>query len=433
MTDRTQPQDASAPGLPGAAGPSVAMSTSLRSEPAFMRWVAAEGVSMVGTAVSTVVLPLLVYDITGSAAQTGLLFALRAVPYLVLGLVAGPIADRGNRRVLIIGGNLAEGALVLTIPVAALLGSLTAEHVYLVALLSATVFVFSDAAVFGAVPALVGRARLPAANGLLATIGSVAEIVGPVLGGVLVALVGGSTAILVTALTFLVAGAVQSRIRSTFRPPGAVAAHGEATLRSHVGTAVRVIRDDRVIATLLGVGFGNSFAFGAVLGLLVPYAVETLGLPADDGRIGLLYGTIGAGSLVAGALFSRVFRADRVRLLTPGTLLASSALAAALSINVSWLTATVLILVFSFSMATTIGIGITYRQLVAPDHLRSSINVIGRMVAWGGQPFGAAVGAAVTGATSVGVAYAVAAAVMAVSGLLATVLLWSTSTDLPGD
>lgn len=165
----------------------------------------------------------------------------------------------------------------------------------------------------------------------------------------------------------------------------------------------------------------------------MPYAVETLGLPADDGRIGLLYGTVGAGSLVAGTLFSRVFRADRIRLLTPGTLLASSALAAALSINVSWLTATVLILVFSFSIATTISVGITYRQLAAPDHLRSSINVIGRMVAWGGQPFGAAVGAAVTGATSVGVAYAVAAAVMAVSGILATVLLWSTSTDLPGE
>jgi len=90
--------------------------------------------------------------------------------------------------------------------------------------------------------------------------------------------------------------------------------------------------------------------------------------------------------LVGGALFSRVFRADRIRLLTPGTLLASSALAAALSINVSWLTATVLILVFSFSIATTISIGITYRQLAAPDHLRSSVNVIGRMVAWGVAP-----------------------------------------------
>ncbi len=85
---------------------------SLRAEPRFVRWAAAEGVSMVGTSISTVVLPLVVYEETGSAAQTGLLYALRVVPYLVFGLIAGPVADRGNRRLLIIGGNVAEGALV---------------------------------------------------------------------------------------------------------------------------------------------------------------------------------------------------------------------------------------------------------------------------------------------------------------------------------
>ena len=45
------------------------------------------------------------------------------------------------------------------------------------------------------------------------------------------------------------------------------------------------------MATLLGVGFGNSFAFGAVFGLLVPYAVEELGLASDDGRIEHVYGS----------------------------------------------------------------------------------------------------------------------------------------------
>ena len=70
---------------------------SLRSEPGFVRWASAEGVSMVGSAVTGVVLPLVVYQITGSAAQTGALFAIRVVPYLLFGLVAGPLADRGNR------------------------------------------------------------------------------------------------------------------------------------------------------------------------------------------------------------------------------------------------------------------------------------------------------------------------------------------------
>ena len=170
-------------------------STSLRKEPAFVRWAAAEGVSMLGSAVSGVVLPLVVYEATGSAAQTGALFALRVVPYLLFGLIAGPIADRGNRRRLIIGGNLVEGSLIATIPLAHAFGVLSIGHVYAVALLSATAFVFSDAAVFGAVPALVGPNRLPAANGLLSSLASGSEIVGPVIAGLVVASIGATNAV----------------------------------------------------------------------------------------------------------------------------------------------------------------------------------------------------------------------------------------------
>ncbi len=180
-----------------------APATSLRHEPRFVRWASAEGVSLVGSAVTTVVLPLVVYDATGSAAQTGVLYALRVVPYLVVGLIAGPIADRGNRRRLIIGGNLAEGVLVASIPVANAFGVLTVPQIYAVALLSATAFVFSDAAVFGAVPALVGPQRLAAANGLLSSISSGAEVIGPVIAGALVALVGPATSVALDAASLL--------------------------------------------------------------------------------------------------------------------------------------------------------------------------------------------------------------------------------------
>ena len=78
---------------------------------------------------------------------------------------------------------------------------------------------------------------------------------------------------------------------------------------------------------------------------------------------------------------------------------------------------------FSLSMTTTITIGITYRQLAAPDDLRSSVNVMGRMISWGGQPFGAATGALVASLASVPTSYAMAAIVMVVSAVVARVLL----------
>jgi MFS family permease len=286
---------------------------------------------MLGSAITTVVLPLVVFDATGSVTQTGALFAVRVVPYLLFGVIAGPLADRGNRRFLIIGGNVAEGLLVATIPLAHAFGVLTVAQVYVVGLLSATAFVFSDAAVFGAVPALVGPERLSAANGFLYAQASAAEVAGPVVGGVLAASIGPANAVWVDSASFLVAAACQMTIRSTFRttPP---TAGGRVGIREQVGRALRFVRSHRTVATLIVTGFGNSFSFGAVLGLLVPYAVTELGLADRDARIGLLYGATGVGALIAGVVFGRLFRAERIRWLTPGTMLLSSTVAATLAV-----------------------------------------------------------------------------------------------------
>ena len=395
----------------------------LRNEPAFVRWAVAEGLSMVGSAVSMVVLPLIVYEATGSAAQTGLLFALRVVPYLLLGAIAAPLADRGNRRLLIIGGNVAEGLLIATIPIAEAFDALTMTQVYAVGLLSATAFVFSDAAVFGAVPALVGRERLAAANGFLGSMSSTAEIVGPTLGGVLAAVVGPTNAIWVVAFSLLVAALVQTTIRSSFRDRSVAIAPAQPSVAEQVRRALSVVRRQRTMLALVLVGFGNSFAVGTILGLLVPYAVEQLDLAGADGRIGVLYGAGGVGSLLAGVLLSRLFRIERVKWLIPGLLACSSLLIDGLVASTSFVSALVLMTAFSWSIATTISVGITYRRLTAPDDLRSSVDFLGRMIAWGGQPFGAAIGGLIAVVTAVHVAYPVAALVMAASAIAASVLL----------
>jgi MFS family permease len=408
----------------------AAVIDALRGEPLFTRWVLAEGVSMVGTAMSTVVLPVLVYDLTGSAGLAGLVYATRLAPYLLLGLVAGPVADRVNRRWLIIGGNLAEGALAATIPLAAMFDALTVGHVFVVAVLSAVAFVFSDAAVFGAVPALVRPGRLASANGLLATLGSAADIAGPVLAGVLIATIGASNAVWVDAASFGAAALVQMTIASDFRrvmPP-----RQPPTFRRQIRVAVGFIRQHRTIGVLLVAGFGNSLAVGIVAGLLVPWSIEVLGYGRDDARVGVLYAGIGIGGLVAGAVFPRIFGPDRVRVLTPATL-AWSTVACGLLLVVLAPLAVLNVAAFSFGVMLTITIGITYRQLVTPDHLVSTVSTAGRMVAAGGQPLGAALGAATATALSVSTAYVVATAVLAATAVGALVALRACDTAVePG-
>ena len=110
-------------------------------------------------------------------------------------------------------------------------------------------------------------------------------------------------------------------------------------------------------------------------------------------------------------------------MLTPGSLAVSGTIVALLAVNTRWLVALIAIAVFSWSITMTMKVGITYRQLAAPDDLRSSVNVIGRMTAWGGQPFGAATGASIAALADVPTAYAVAAVVMLVASGGATAAL----------
>ena len=397
------------------------MASALRDDKRFVRWAFADGISVTGTAISNVVLPLVVYEATGSSAATGGLFALRVIPYILFGAIAGPVADRRNRRRLILGGHIIEGLLGATIPIAALMGVLTVAQVYIVGLLSAAAFVFSDAAVFGAVPALVGTDRLAAANGFLGSIVSGAEIVGPALGGVLAATVGATNAVWFDSASFFIAAAVQGSIGSTFRigePPT-----GPLQVRAQIKRAIQFVRGNRSVATLLFTGFGNSVGFGAVVGLLVPYAVEQLALPEGNFRVGILYSAYGAGALVSGLLFARIFSTRRVRWITPISIGLSSAIGVGLVVSTDWRPSALLLLLFSWSVTTTITTGITYRQLAAPDDLRSSVNVFGRMISWGGQPFGAGAGALISALLDVRAAYVFTVIVTAISATMAYIFL----------
>jgi len=400
----------------------------LRSEPLFMRWVLAESVTMTGTAMTFVVLPVLVFDLTGSAGLTGLVFASRLIPYLLFGLIAGPIADRSSRRRLIIGGNIVEGCLIATIPIAALLDALTVAHVFVVALLGATAYVFSDAAVFGAVPSLVHRDRLAAANGLLSTLGASADIAGPIIAGILIATIGAANALWLDAGSFLIAAAVQSRIRSDFRRTGTATA--PSTIRRQLGTAFGFIRQQRTVFTLIAVGFGNSIAIGIVFGLLVPWSVEIQGYDTDDARLGIVYAAVGVGSMIAGLVFSRLFRPERIPILTPASLALSTVASVLLLVSMPTVAA-LPVGVFSIGIMVTITTGITYRQLATPDTLTSTVNTIGRMIAAGGQPLGAAIGAAIATTTTITTAYVAATCTMALTATLAFVLLRSQHTALP--
>ncbi|MGH3938966.1 MAG: MFS transporter [Pseudonocardiaceae bacterium] len=271
----------------------------LLSDPVFRRFASARVIAYGGTTIPTVALPMLVFQKTGSTLQTALLLTIQTVPYLLFGLVAGAVADRTNRQRMMVVCDTLSLLLLGSIPFAAAFDVLTLTHIYGVALGTATCFVWFDAANFGALPALVGSARVVAAQSLIWSAEGVFLVLGPAIAGILIALMGPALALTVDAAGYATSAVLLASIRRPFRVNAAVV--GKRSTMSQIREGLHFLWQHRVIRALTLTGAGNSFAGGAVIGLLVVYSVDQLGLRSDDARVGLLFtaGAFGAELLIS--------------------------------------------------------------------------------------------------------------------------------------
>jgi len=145
----------------------------------FRRCLLARSLSFVGSIITLIGLPVLVYRLTGSASLTALVSACEAAPYVVFGLVAGALTDRWDRRRVMVRADLLSAGLLATVPVAHFLGVLSLPQVFAVAFLGPSIGVFYDGAVFGAIPTLVGRHRIARANAYVWSVQGAGEVVLP--------------------------------------------------------------------------------------------------------------------------------------------------------------------------------------------------------------------------------------------------------------
>src|SRR5919202_5296244 len=108
----------------------------------FLRLWSAQLVSTLGSRISGLAFPLLVLALTHSPFQAGLVGFLRGIPYAVLSLPAGALADRWNRKRLMVLCDLGRGLAFLTLAIALFSGHVLLAHLYAVALVEGTLYVF---------------------------------------------------------------------------------------------------------------------------------------------------------------------------------------------------------------------------------------------------------------------------------------------------
>ncbi|ONI75385.1 MFS transporter [Actinosynnema sp. ALI-1.44] len=363
----------------------------LRADRDFRHYLAARVVSLTGSLVSLVALPVLVYQLTGSSGWTAAVAATEAAPYLVFGLLAGAVADRVRRREMMVRLEVVTGLALASIPIAWYSGVLTATQVIVVGFVVQTCFVFFDAANFGALPTLVGKERLTSAFATLYAASTSIELFVPALAGLLVAsLAPPAPLISVNVVTAVAAAVLIAGIRAPLSMP--------VRAKVDIATGLRFLWRNKVVRTLTLVGTTHAVAGGAWVAMLVPWADKVLGIaPSGDLRLAFLFSCWGLGGLAASRLvpvLSRRFGPARVTLGALPTSLACGGLVLA---STYWLVALPAAMLWGAAHSTVVLNAITFRQQEIPAELQSRVNTTCRMLSWGiGQPVGAAVAGAVS-------------------------------------
>lgn len=265
-----------------------------------------------GASISVVALPFYIYEQTQSPVYTSLVTVFSGLPYLLFGLFAGALADRGDRKRIMACCSLLCGIVLATIPLAAVLtGKAHVIHLLAAGLLTSSAFVWSDSASHGALLQLVGKHRLVAANSALISSDTIIKIGSPVLAGILIARFGSAWVIGITALCYMLAAWMILSLEGKFQAERGEKIGAPTTIVRRVMTDIRegigYIWSEPFIRCLTLVGFGNGFAGGAVTGLIVVYGVEVLGFVDNAPQLSLLYtfGSIGGLAASIGLTFLR--------------------------------------------------------------------------------------------------------------------------------
>jgi MFS family permease len=268
----------------------VSTNDSLLRNARFLRLWIGQGTSFVGDAVSMVALVVLVVEITGSASAVGGALVARLLPTIASPL-AGVIADRVDRRIVLVASDLARAVFVLGLVFARDLATIYV----LVFLLGLARTVFNPT-VRAAFPSVVGGGNLTRANALISGTFSVSETVGPALGGLLVATVGIDAAFVLDAVTYLVSAALLS-LTPLARPQRK---DEEAGFGEELRAGFAYLAAARVPLAIVVGAFLTVLTINITVPAEVFLAKDTFG--AGDAGYGLLVGLWGGG-MVLGAAF----------------------------------------------------------------------------------------------------------------------------------
>lgn len=442
MTSEQQPTPADAPdtpeGEPGEPEPSgpapgkgrppgrragalrrIAIDTRPLNDPAYRRLWLGQGVSFIGFQVTSVAVPVQVYDMTHSSFWVGALGFVNLVPLIVFGLWGGAVADHMDRRKLLFVSSCVMWGATLLLFLQALLGLDNLWLIMVIVAVQAMGFAVSSPTRSAIIPRLLDEPLIPAANTLNFTVMMGAGFAGPLLAGVLLATWNYAAAYALDAVLFTLV--LYAALRLPAIPP-----LGEVTGTPGLRSVIDGLRFLVTQPVLL-----MSFVVDIIaMGIAMPRALFPEVAEArfgGEGAVGWLFAAIALGAVVGGLSSGWVGRVRRQGLaLVAAIAIWGVAVAAAGLAHSLWL-AVVLLALGGFADLISSVFRQTILQTYAPDHMRGRLQGVFTVVVAGGPRLGdvrAGAVASVAGASVSWVGGGIACAVLVVvAGLAVPALL----------
>lgn len=261
-------------------------------------YIAGQVVSVSGTWMQTVAQAWLVLRLTGSGVALGVTTALQFLPMLVLGPWAGVIADRSDKRRLLLATQSAAGSLALVLGVLTATGAVQLWMVFLLALGLGLVNAFDMPARQSFVYEMVGPEHLTNAVGLNSTVMNAGRLVGPAVGGVVIATLGLATCFLLNALSYaaVLAALAAMRAGELHRTEPVARQHGQLLEGLRYVWVTPALRTPLLMLAVIGT---LTYEFQVSLPILATF---TFGAGAEG--YGALLSAMSAGAVIGGLVLA---------------------------------------------------------------------------------------------------------------------------------
>ena len=347
---------------------------------AFRRYIIGSLISDSGTWMQMMAQSWVLSGLTNKAILLGLVNFAAGIPALALAPTAGSLADRLDKRKILIATQIAQIILAIALGFLILSGRIQIWHIIFFALLLGIAFSYEMPAISALVPELVKRDEIAAAVALDRSVFHGSRLIGPSLAGLFVGWWGAASAFFTNALSFL--ALIVALISLPKRPIGT--AEEEEQRRSGILEGFRYVRSNRIIMSLIAlIALNTIFVFPAISVMLPLYVRNILHLGAKN--MGWLMAVSGSGAFLGSIGLLSVAREHRLKFMS-GNVIAIAVGVFLMSRSQSFLLTAAAMGAIAVALSMNFGLTNTVVQEQAPAHLRGRVSAVVGMSFFGLMP-----------------------------------------------